>query len=447
MRYLLFLFICALSFGSLTAQPVTGKQTYSLRECLDLAGKNNPDIKIANSQVSVSSADVASAFGDFLPSLRFNAGYSRQLNSESSGTMNIGNITIAIPKSDPNSYNMNASASLYIFNGFQRENNYSRAQNSLSASFLNSKYTRQKVNYLVYKQYIDIVRNMQVVKTMKDNFELGQKNLEKIKAQFEAGSIPVTDVYSQEADLGNKEMDIVKSENELNVAKTVLLSTMGLEPDMAVDFQETSIPSELKDYDIELFGKQVGSFESAVNESLKNRDDYQAIKYQILASRNNLTASGSSYYPSLSVSGGWSWSNSELNKFVELGRSFVGLNLSVPIFENFKTNYQIETAKLQVLQNEVQLYQLEQSIRTAMKTAFLTLESCKKQMEISERSYKSAEKNFEAVNEKLKVGSVNSSDYFLANNLFINAQINKITAVYAYIQAQKDVLYAMGKLE
>jgi len=440
-RIFLFTFILFISFFETHSQVVPGKQVYSLRECLDIASKSSPDIKLAYSQVGLATADLTSAFGDFLPSLRLNGGYTRQLNNESGQSVNVQGSTVLL-----NSYNMSALASINIFNGFQREKNYSRAQDALNATFHNIKYIQQKVSINIYRLFVETSRNSQIVKLRKDNLELGKKNLEKIKAQFEAGTIPITNVYSQEADLGDRELQVVKAENDLNISKSNLLTAMGMQPDYSVEFQESSLPLEISSLEIKKFLAETGSFDSNVQQALNTREDYQASNLQISAARTSLSMSNANYYPSLGASGGWSWSNSDLSDFSKLGRSYIGLNLSVPIFENFKTNYQVESARLQLQQAEIQQYQLEQSIRGALKTAYLNLEAAEKQIEISNRSLLAAEKNFEAVQESMKVGKVSNSDYFLSNNMLINSQINKITAVYNYYQAQKEVLFSIGKL-
>ena len=444
-KLVLLIFMMTAGFSAYS-QPVTGKQTYSLRECLDIALKNNPEIKLAYSQVGLASADLTSAFGDFLPSIRANSGYTRQLNADGGQTMNIQGQTFNVGKVEPNSYNMSVGASLNIFNGFQRERNYSRAQDVLNSTYLNIKYIQQKVLLSVYRLYVETVRNSQLVKIRKDNFELGLKNQEKIKAKYEAGAFPLTNVIAGEADLSERELALVQAENTVSISKSNLLTSMGLFPDITVEFQESSLPSDITIEEMKKFRNESGGFESNVQEALNKRDDYQATKLQISAAKTSIAMANASYYPTLGASGGWSWANSDLTDFSKLGRSYIGLSLSIPIFENFKVNYQVESSKLQLIQAELQQFQLEQSIRGALKNAFINLEAAEKQLELSVKSISAAQRNFDFIQEGMKVGSVSNSDYYIGNNLFLNAQINRISAIYNYYQAQKELLFAVGKL-
>jgi outer membrane protein len=118
----------------------------------------------------------------------------------------------------------------------------------------------------------------------------------------------------------------------------------------------------------------------------------------------------------------------------------------LPIFDNFGTNAQIQSAKYQQTQKEFELLQLEQSIRKSVQTAYLTLEAAEKQIDITQRTLKFSEQNFESNKERYSVGAAQITEYQIAANQLLSAQINRVTAVYNYIQAQKSLLYAMGRL-
>jgi outer membrane protein len=439
----IFLIIFLIGFGSLTAQQ-EGRKTYTLQECLDIATIKNFDVILSEAQVQLSGADITQAFGAYLPSIDFNMGYQRILNPDGQRSVNVGGVIIETPGTNPNSYFMNAGAGISIFDGFSREANYSRAQNQLSANQLSLEQTIQAVRFNVYLQYVDVIRNTQLVKIRRENFNQGKNELERSQAQFEAGFIPVNVVYSQEAELGNREVEIVDAENRLNVSKTTLLATMGLPPNLNAEFIESSLPTTMIEEDIERFRRRTGTIQVAMKIALENRSDYKASELQLEASKSQVTMANAGYMPSVSASGGWRWNHFEFDKFSEMGRAFAGLNLSVPIFDNFRTNMQIENAKLQVAQSEIQMQRIELNIKQAVQNAILNLDAAEKQLEISARALRASEKNFEVTSERFRQGAANITDYTLANMQYITSQINRITAVYGYISAQREVEFATG---
>ena len=431
---------------TLIAQEKGQTQVFTLSECLKIARQKNPRLKVAEANISTAGAEITSAFGNFLPSATFNMGYTRQLNVEAGQKINIGGQTIVVGKIEPNSYNMSLSLNYNLFDGFNREAQYNSAKEKLNSAFSSYSQTISEIEIGVYRAYINALRLTKILEARRKDFELGQKELERVRALFEAGSIPITNVLSQEAELANKEILIIQAENDLKNAKAVLLSSMGMEPDINIEISEKDIPSEYSEEEIAQFRSQFVVLEKVLPKVLSNRKDLLALEQQIRASQANLTIARANYFPTLSAYGGWSWANNEFNKFSELGRSFVGLALRVPIFENFKTNYQIELAKAQIVELETQKLQLVQNIKSQLIQAINNLDAAEKQLSATKKSVEAAEKNFQSARERYNVGSASVTDYLLANNLLVNAQINQINAIYGYYLAQKELLYTIGLL-
>lgn len=428
----------------LNAQIAAEKKTYNLQQCLQIALKQNNDIILAYSNIPAASAAVTNAFGNYLPSINANMAYQRYLKAPFQYNFQ----GILVPGAVPmNYYQSNIQAQYTIFNGFQREAKYAQAEQNLNTQYIQTQSTELQVKINVYRQYIDIIKKQEFVTVRKENLEYGKKELQKLQAQFDVGAIQIGQVYTQEAEVGQRELDLVTAENDLNIAKATLLTTLGIQPGEDVEFLESSLPKSFTDEQIRQFRIEVGNYQSALNTALSNRPDYTVYKSQIDAAKSSESAARGAYYPSLSASGGWQWSNSQLVNFGPLSSATIGLNLSIPIFENFSVNYQIENAKVQVAQAEIKQTQLEQSIRAALQTAFLNLDASEKQIEITGRSLKAAELNKNNYKERFDAGAATINEYLDANNRLIAAQINRINAIYSYFQAQKELLFAAGKLD
>ncbi len=311
---------------------------------------------------------------------------------------------------------------------------------NLNLSYINNKIVRD-----VYRSFIDVVKKQKILDIHENNLKLGRKELERIKAQKEAGVISIGAVYSPEADLGNKEFELISAENDFNISKAALLTVMGMNPNETVDFSELGLLADVNTEDVERFRNSIDKYSTAINIALDNRDDYLSTQYDVKASKSGVSAARSGYFPNINSSFNWGWQNSELSGF-EQGRSNIGLRLSIPIFDQFQTNTRIQNATLQLRQVEIQQFQLEQSIRSSVQAAYLNLESVEKQLDITARSLKASERNFESAKERFKVGSATITDYMTANSQLITSQINRINTVYTYFLTQKELLFALGKL-
>lgn len=422
------------------------RKVYTLDKCIEIAKKKNFDIIENQARIEAAGAQLTNAFGNFLPSVNFNMGYQRHLNAEGAITADIGGAIIPIPPQPPNSYNMSATAQLLLFDGFYREAYYNLSKNNYDAATLGTQHSFGKVVKDVFSQYIEVIRNAQIVKIRRENMLLSQKEYERGQALYESGVTSISDVYALEAELANKEYDLVISENSLNISKIRLLTTIGEEPDIEAEFLESSISNIVKESDITKFRTEIGTMSASLGLALNNRLDYQSLTKSLESSESGITMASRGYYPTLSGMGGWSWSNSVFEDFNNRGRYYIGLNLSIPVFENFRTNYQIQNAKLQYQQSEIMLMQTEYNIRAEVQSAFLNLESAEKQLDITSKAMKSSSKNYEIVRERYSVGTANITELIQADTRYIASQINRVNAVYNYYNVQKELIYSIGKL-
>ncbi len=442
---ILILLTTAISQGF--SQGMTGeKRLLTLEDCLYMAKQKNYDIQLSEERIKAADARLLSGFGSYLPSLNFNMGFQRQLNAEGGRVANISGQLIPLPPQEPNSYSIGAYANYTIFDGFSREAVYDNYQQNYEAAVHNSDQTRNRVELQVYKQYIDIISQRQVVKIRREDLVMAKNELKRIRAQYEAGVVPITNVYAQEAEIGNKELDLVRAENQLDNAKAKLLTTIGLTPDISVEFVESSLPSTVDQDEIDRFNDNMGSLEAGIRHALNHRKDFAAAADRKDAAEYAVQSAGSGYLPRLTATGGWSWNHNRFANFEQFGRSYLGLNLSYPLFDRFRTNNDIQQANLSLRQREIEQLQMEQSIMSEVKTAYLNLRAAEKQIEITKKTLKSAEKSYASTKERYQSGAANITEFLYSGNQLIKSQINRVTTVYNYIKAQKQVLYAIGKL-
>jgi outer membrane protein len=449
MKICFLIIVMALSLSLFSQEKGQDTRVFTLNDCINVAQENNPEIKLSLARMSGTSAELTGAFGEFLPSIGANVGYRRTFAPDQ-GMPDIPDSLIKpnqYTSIRPNFYSFDIGFQYTLFNGFNRENNYKRIKENYNSFQQSLQFTRDRITSDINRLFVQTILNAQILKIRKENYELGLKELERVKARYEAGVISVNFIYSQEADLGNRELEVVQAESNLRIAKSNLLIVMGLNPETEADFSSSGLPENVSSDDMKNFRIQIGNFESAVSLAFKNRKDIQALQSSLKSTEYQVSMASSSYYPSLTASGGWAWSNYYVKDFSKLGTSFVGLNLQIPIFENFRTNTNVEMARLQQYQSEINLYNAEQSLRQSLRTAMLTLQTAEKQLEITEKSLVSAQKNYEFSNERYKVGTASVTDYFVANNMLVTTQINRISAIYTYFMAQRDVLFALGLLK
>jgi len=249
---------------------------------------------------------------------------------------------------------------------------------------------------------------------------------------------------SQETELANQEVSVVNAQNDVDLAKAQLLAAMSTDPTQLITIDETSIPSDATAGTVEEFRRKVGPEPVAIQRAFETRPDVMANRKRVDAAQSGITSASATYWPTLTATGGYTWRNFSIGDFDRQGQMFVGLNLRIPVFDQFNTNLNIENAKVSHTRQQMALARLENQIRTNIRSAYLQLAAAEKGLDITERALRAALTNFNAVQERFNVGSATLLDVQTANNQLITARVNRVTAVYAYHDAATYVEFTIG---
>lgn len=446
LKKLLFLGLFFINYNIFSQQAANSTNELSLKDCINIALEKNPDYQLAKQKMNIANAALKYAGGQYYPNADFTASYNRQLLNNGAKTMSFMGQVFQMPGTDPNSFSTSIGINYNVFDGFNRSNNYKKAELNFASSEFNIKAYKNYVINNINKLYVEVIKKQQEIKIQNENYNTGKAQLDDIKAKFNAGFTHIGAVSAQEAELANREFAIVQAETDLNSSKLNLLNFMGMPLNTSITLSESSIPLSNNSADmkqiLDKYTNTLSRYDSAINK----RYDIQAYNNAIEAGKLSVEAAYSGYYPKLMANAGWSWSNSKLEKFSELSRAFVGATISVPIFEQFQTNYQIENAKFEIMQNEAELFKLKQNIQNSINASIQGLQLAYKQLEISERALSAAEKNFDIAKERFNLGSAGITDYITANNSLILSKINRNSAFYNFYLAQKEIEFQTSNI-
>jgi outer membrane protein len=122
----------------------------------------------------------------------------------------------------------------------------------------------------------------------------------------------------------------------------------------------------------------------------------------------------------------------------------LGLSLNIPIFSRFSTENQVQFAKVNAMNKEIEVSDLERQIKKNLKSTFLDLEAAEKALEVGKRNVVAAEENRKIESEKYSLGAGTLLNVLVANSEFTNAQTNYINAQFAYITLKEQLKYYLG---
>jgi outer membrane protein len=304
----------------------------------------------------------------------------------------------------------------------------------------NVELTQEQVKANIYKVYYQLVVGKKQLEAVDANIERIEKLLHDVTELFKNGFAERLDIDKTNVQLNNLKTEKIKIENILATGNSGLKFLMGMPQQEILQLSDT-----LSDADIKA---------GLLDDGVINYNDNKQIQVLSLAKRlneYNVRRYKLTYFPTVSAFANYS-KNAQRQKFDLFGRgdwftiSLIGVRVSVPIFDGFGRRSRVDKAKLEVQKLSNSLEQVKQLIdrdvdmaRKNMTNALLTLDNQKKNIELSERVYKTSKLKFEQ-------GLGSNAEIYNANADLKIAQNNYYSALYDAINAKIDFLRATGKL-
>jgi outer membrane protein TolC len=420
------------------------KNEFSITQCVDYAYKNNLQVKTAllniKSQEAINKEVTASA----LPSVSATLGGINYLQLPVSllpGEIFGGTAGTFIPVRFGTNYNVNGSLQLQqlLFDG-QVFVALQARRTTIALQQKSAEVTEEMIKTNIHKIYYQLVVSKTQIELLDANIERLQKLEHDSKELYKNGFVEKLDLDKIAVQIANLQTEKVKATNAIE------LGYVGLKTLMGMPVKDTLILTDKISED------QITSDIASNQEYQYNdRKEFQAVSLGKKLNEYNIKRYQLSYLPTIAMSGAYT-KNAQRNQFDFFKggdwftTSFIGLNISDPIFDGFARKARISKAKIDLQQTENQLQNLRLTIdaevtqaKMNFATAISTLNNQKKNMQLAESVYGQTKKKYE-------IGTGSNMEITGAQTDLVTAQTNFIGAMYNAIIARVDYLKATGKL-
>ena len=457
------IFVTLLILGLVFDSQAQTDNKITLNEAIDIALKNNYQLKQADNNLNLSKTRVLSEKGDFLPSINTSASGSKSIGRQFNQTTGeFGDLSI-------NSFGSSFSVSVPIFTGFENINSLKSSQFNSESTRLDRQRTRETVIFNAASNYLQVLLDKELLQIARENLEAQQQQLEQIRAQVEVGSRPTVDLYNQESEVASQELEVTNRENALNLSRIRLIRSLQVDPLGEYEFETPEIDENQiipSDYDLR----------DLVQTAIENRPDIKSAEANIQSMEHSLKATRSILYPSLSFSASLSssYNNRTFDPVLDdsgdpildpgtgqpildrvpfsdqffdrnISRRF-SLSLSIPIFNNFNRRTSIETQEINYKNARLEMENTELQVVQEVTEAFNDYQSVVKQLESTEKALRAAQRSYETEQQRYEVGASTLIELSSANAQYVQAQSDRARAIYNFVFQEKLLDYYIGKL-
>ncbi|MEM6843994.1 MAG: TolC family protein [Bacteroidota bacterium] len=421
---------------------VAAEQNYSLLTAIAQALDQNLSLAASQKDINLSSQDIKSAKSDYIPLVEAGAtaSYVDPRLAEVSFGQNPEFSTVGAVTASQLIYSRAVKANIAIQKKLlsAQQENFNAAQLDMVAD-VSSIYLVTliaKVNAQIQLQNLDLT---------KQNLQLARQN-------FEAGESGKSDVLRFESQVAQNTQSLVEAINQLEQNFVLLNQLLNNPIDKEIDVEDLVLNEGLLEkynYDelttfLENPNLRDLFVEFLVQEALQNAPEIRELKYNLEATEYSIDLFGRGrYYPTIAAQGQYNavFSRNGAGSETQLitGGSIqntnynLGLNVSLPIFNQNRNNINRQTAKVQKEQLLLNQDNLQLAIAADVSTNVLTLINQISNIQLSEISERTAREALELTQVAYSSGAVNLIQLLDAQNNYLNAQLARAAAVYNFL--------------
>ena len=422
-------FIMALILCALPSAAQQRRQ-WTLRECIEHAVANNITVKQQDVTRRQNEVELSTAKNSRLPDLNASASqnwsFGRGLTSENTySNQNTGNTSLTLGTSVP------------LFTGFRIPRTVELNRLNLEAATADLAKARDDISVQVAQAYVQILYDMELCEVAERQIKIDSMQTERLREMYRTGKASGVEVAQQEATLAQSRLTRTQAEGDRRMALLDLAQLLELpspegfgivKPDTALISAGGSASLPLPD---EIYREAVASRPEVAAETYRLKSAEMNVKVQrsALWPTLNLTAGlGSDYYKTSGLDAD-AFGRQMRNNFSQ----YIGLSLSVPIFNRFATRNSIRTARLGRESQELQLENVRKNLYKEIQQAYYNAVTAGAQYESSTEAARSSRAAFELMTAKYEYGKANMTEFNEAKANWLKAESDLARAKFEYM--------------
>ncbi len=426
----------------------------TLDECIDLALKNNTDIRLAQEGLTRSQADAKSAFARRLPSVSANLiGYSRSRTGPSvriqdnpagidsaSGERIFVEEETRIPAIDRDNFSLSTNLNHTFFDAGEGRHSHNAARAAIAGANSDFDSRQAQVVFAVKQGYFSLLKAAELTQVQAESLELSRRRLDEARARLEVGAGTRVDVLRLQVAAENTQADMINSRQQERLAIAQLNYLMGrnVQSPLAVE------PLTEEDLRVE----SAHPLPELVDQVQERNPDLHRLQSSVNAAESSVKSSRAAYAPRISGSVSYSRSNEVFDRvYGDLSQEYrlnAGLSMSYNVFDGGIRSANVQRSKSSLNTARLTLEARGRDIALAVETTWLELDRLRRILEIAEHTVELATEDLHLAEERYRVGKGTLLEALDAQVSFTEARSSLVRTRYDLAVADADLQRLRG---
>lgn len=430
MSYKNYLMYAACLFQALA---VAGQDStrWSLQECIDYAIAHNIQLKQNKITEEQGAADLLQKKAELFPSLSFSTtqaiDYRPLQKSETSIVANGIANSSSNKLTENGNYGLNASWTVWDGGANRKNIKAQKLQNQISA--LATQATANSIQEQIAQLYVQILYSKDALDVNKAMEETAKSQFGRGKEMYEQGQISKADLAQLEAQAASAQYDCVATQTQIDNYKRQLKELLEITDDRKFDISGIGTNDEAT-------MQLIPSVNEVYQKALNLRPEIQSSRLGIDAADLDIDIAKAGYYPSTSLTAGigdshYSGSRESAGEQMRQNLSAsAGVTLSIPIFDNKRNKTNVQKAKLNKMDSELQLQDQQKKLYSTVEEYWLNAYSNQQKYVAANAKLKSAQTSYELLDEQFKNGLKNIVELMNGRDELMSAQQDRLQSKY-----------------
>ena len=318
------------------------------------------------------------------------------------------------------------------------------ARGAREAALRSYESARRSVVVEAKSAYFDLLRSMALLEVQSDAVLAAERNARAAERRYEVGAVNRAELLRWQAQLARERVSLVEAEAGVTIARTRLLSVLGLPLDSDVGL--TGVPESELEAARSRYESIVGDGplnEERARQLLSRSPDLAALSASTDIARSSMTVARGAFFPSLNASGSYGWkADDDIEPDDETAWS-VTIALNLPVFTSFKNLSDYQSSRRAYLASLRRREDGERGLVAALRSADSAVNSAVKRLTAARLEEEQAAELLKNMRNMRAQGAVTYTELLDSEVLYGLSRVGSVNAFYdclvAFAEAERLV--------